>query len=339
MAWRRQTCRDGRPSKCNARCKLPIFYAAPHPISNKLIPGVLLSLIHHSSDGHKVPFKPYTLSQHDEDRWHQWRNMIHPAGYKCMIGQTPALNDFHQFNDVRAWALAIIAIRGEYLGEYLLRRDGDPLDILCENKLGDYAILHFGMENVYLLGFTENHKAYEYGKQGKIIHEIPRSTFLGYDSGYLDFGVSHSLTVVKIGYQTLKHALMEIIKGGRLVDHALIASWMNHIAPLMPTIVMVPESVRFKWHFVTIRRMMNQGEQYAGDEFVTDWIGSGIKKLGVCIGRQLDLRKTLGKNSLVLEKAGVCLVKDMQFCVDQRKLCHEEEEEEEGGGNYVLIRK
>ncbi|GKD33924.1 chain A, active ribosome inactivating protein [Tanacetum coccineum] len=142
----------------------------------------------------------------------------------------------------------------------MLPRDGDPLDILCENK------------------------------PGKIIHEIPGSTFLGYDLGYLDFGVSHSLTVVKIGYQALKHALMEIIKGGCLADHALIAGWMNHIAPLMLTIlVMLPESIRFKWHFVTIRRMMNQGAQYAGDEFVTDWMGSGIKNWefasGVAFGR------------------------------------------------------
>ncbi|GJS68092.1 chain A, active ribosome inactivating protein [Tanacetum coccineum] len=116
------------------------------------------------------------------------------------------------------------------------------------------------------------------------------SSFLVGERCNLDFAFSHSLTVVKIGYQALKHALMEIIKGGCLADHALIAGWMNHIAPLMLTIlVMLPESVRFKWHFVTIRRMMNQGAQYAGDEFVTDWMGSDIKNWefasGVAFGR------------------------------------------------------
>ncbi|GJS68091.1 hypothetical protein Tco_0682656 [Tanacetum coccineum] len=96
----------------------------------------------------------------------------------CIVAWLVLAENVERITIPTAWALAIIAIR-----EYLLRRDGDPLDILSENKPRDYAILHFGKENVYLLGFTINHRAYEYGKQGKIIHEIPGSTFLGYDSG------------------------------------------------------------------------------------------------------------------------------------------------------------
>ncbi|GKB49828.1 retrovirus-related pol polyprotein from transposon TNT 1-94 [Tanacetum coccineum] len=79
-------------------------------------------------------------------------------------------------------------------------------DILIErNKLGDDAALHFDTKDVFFLGFTVNgSRPYEYGKTGKITHDIPGSTFLWYDSGYIDFGVAYSLTVIKIGYWALK---------------------------------------------------------------------------------------------------------------------------------------
>ncbi|GKC97754.1 putative ATP binding protein, partial [Tanacetum coccineum] len=75
--------------------------------------------------------------------------------------------------------------------EYVTRRDDDPLDIICMNKPGDNASLHVDMKDVYLLGFTVNGRSYEYGKTGKITHDIPGSTF-GCDSDFIDFGESAS---------------------------------------------------------------------------------------------------------------------------------------------------
>nr|GEY44011.1 hypothetical protein [Tanacetum cinerariifolium] len=189
----------------------------------------------------------------------------------------------YRFQEASEWANTIRVIQADFA----LRRESRHLDtcrhldIICRNEEEEEEeeekgiVLHFRMRDVYLLGFSLGHDVYEFGKPGDAV-QLAGSKFLGYGSRYGDMEAD-DLTKITIGYKSLEGALFKMIKGKDLKE-AKRTNWMAEIKSFIPTVlVMLPECVRFKWHYLAVRRMMTGALNQGASHMVKDWMEVGIK--------------------------------------------------------------
>ncbi|GJW40342.1 hypothetical protein Tco_0066187 [Tanacetum coccineum] len=105
-----------------------------------------------------------------------------------------------------------------YREKFALCRVGpDHLQIICRNEEEKDIVLHFKMQDVYLVGFMLGDVAYEFrlNKKGdedgdEFVHELPSSIFLPFKPTYSAMGAV-DMTSINIGYEPFKNALMEMI--------------------------------------------------------------------------------------------------------------------------------